>query len=527
MRCMSLSLQNLSATKNKLSSYDVSTFHNTDDSFVYFISRLEVVSFRHITDLPIDFSHPVSVISGTNKIGKTSLLILLACSHEKFIKIDSTSPNSELRVHVWKDVVSFTKYESETKDYSYKVHWRVGLNRRDGEGKRLASSKAWSGLGKKSSAKDRFNAKIRDREVRLIDLERILPARSFSNALLRKANVSKKTRLDANIETAFCYIFGLESVEIYEVGKHINRCCFLINTPTASYSSYNAASGEESMIYLLQDVITAPKDSLILIDEIEAGFHPTVQRRLADLIQYMSWIDKKQFIITTHSPTFISEFPNKSRIFIENTTEGFRAIKGISTQAVASKMDSISYPLLTLYCEDCLASFIIGKIIQELSKEDEYFGRLVQIVESGPINEVKNDYIRHKRNFSQLRNKIGYAAVFDGDHRDHKDFSQYVNNKSEKATFIYPFQTPEKFLVSAFLKKYPNTELSSALVYTDPHSLFQTMVNLELSSDISDARNQCYIAFTESQEYYKHKNDLSEFLIDVTKYFTELEFAFE
>jgi len=467
---MELNLQNLEVAKKKLNRCDVSSFRSKDESFVHFTNKLEVVAFRHILNLEINFTHPISVISGSNKIGKTSILILLACSHEKFIKIDSTSPNSDLREHVWKDVINFTKHESDTKDYSYKLSWRVGNSPpRSGEGKRLASSKAWSGLGKKSSARDRVNAKIRDREVRMIDLERILPARSFSNALYRKANASSKTQLDKKVAKAFAYIFDLPSVKIYKAGTHINRSCFFISTEKAEYSSYNAASGEESVIYLLQDIFAAKEGSLILIDEIEAGFHPAIQRRIANIIQYVSWRDKKQFIITTHSPTFISALPSSSRIFIESTEQGFRAITGISAQAVSSKMDSISYPLLTLYCEDDLASFLIRKIIQNITNKYKLFGRLIQIIESGPVDQVKNDYVRHKRNFPQLRNKIGYAAVFDGDHKDHPKFSDYFNNKSEQVSFLYPFEAPEKFLVNSYLKKNPNTELASALIHTDHH----------------------------------------------------------
>lgn len=207
---MALNLQNIDKVKRKLSACGVSTFQHDGNSFIYFVSKLQVVLFRHIANLTIDFTHPVSVISGTNKIGKTGLLILLACSHEKFMKVDSTSPIGELREHVWRDVISFTKHERVPKDYSYKMKWRVGNDPRKGEGKRLASSKAWSGLGKKSAARDRINAKIQDREVRLIDLERILPARSFSSTLFRKANVARKTRLEEDIEKAFCYVFSLK-----------------------------------------------------------------------------------------------------------------------------------------------------------------------------------------------------------------------------------------------------------------------------------------------------------------------------
>ena len=50
---------------------------------------------------------------------------------------------------------------------------------------------------------------IRDRQVRLIDLERVLPGRSFSNALFRKANESTAKRLNEEIEKAFSYLFEI------------------------------------------------------------------------------------------------------------------------------------------------------------------------------------------------------------------------------------------------------------------------------------------------------------------------------
>ncbi len=148
---MSLNIKNIEEVKKKLKSCDVTTFRSSGESFRHFTMELKVNSFRHIQDLSITFEHPVTVISGTNKIGKTSILLLLACSHEKFMKIDSTSPSGDMREHAWNDVLSFTSHENVTNDYSYQMTWRVGGGQpKNGEGKRLASSKAWSGLGKKS-----------------------------------------------------------------------------------------------------------------------------------------------------------------------------------------------------------------------------------------------------------------------------------------------------------------------------------------------------------------------------------------
>ena len=520
---MTLQLQNIEAKKEQLSSCSVDTFNGVDGSFLHFLRRMKVNSFRHINDLELEFSHPVTVISGTNKIGKTSILLLIACSFERFIKLDSTSPASQLREHNWNDVMAFTAHENVGQDYSYELRWRVGHLAHEGEGKRLATSRAWSGLGKRSSDTSRMNAKIRKREVRFIDLERVLPSRSFSNALYRKANSATAVRLDEEIAQAFAYIFDLTNVEISEVGAHINKSCFLISPPGDSYSSYNAASGEEAVIYLLKDIIGSPINSLILIDEIEAGFHPYIQRRLADIIQYISWRDKKQFIVTTHSPTLLSAFPGESRRFIEIQGGAYRVIPKISHQAARSKMDAAAYPLFRLYCEDELASFLIKKALVTLSEEHPHFQKLVDVIRSGPVNEVKNDYERHKRNFPQYRNAVGFCAVFDGDYKDHPQYSNYFENPTEDALFLYPYDAPEKFLVRAYLAQNANAELTAALQHSEHHSLFQQMVNLGIAADVSDARSACYAAFEGSTEFAKHSQDLRDFLLSVGKKYSSAQ----
>lgn len=519
---MTLNLQNIDDAKSNLESCNTALFRSAGDSFTHFTKRLKVNSFRHIRDLTINFEHPVTVISGTNKVGKTSLLLLLACSHEKFMKMDASSPSIGLREHAWNDVLSFTSHENVSDDYSYELEWRVGRQDRSGTGKRLASSKAWSGLGKKSSDVSRLNAKIRDREVRLVDLERILPGRSFSNSLFRKANAGASRRLTVDVEKAFAYIFDLTSVEIFEVGNHVNKSCFLIKRGGDSYSSFNAASGEESVICLLNDLINSPANALILIDEVEAGFHPSIQRKLADIIQYIAWKDKKQFVITTHSPTLLSAFPGKSRRFIERTQQGYRVIPKISHQAARSKMDAVGYPLVRLYCEDDLANFLITQALIRISATNPHFRKLVNIVESGPVDQVNNDYVRHKRNFDQYTNKVGCCAVFDGDYINDPRFSGYSANTSEFADFLYPHEAPEKFLIRAYLAGNNHQELLASLEHDDHHFLFQKMVDFSLATDVADARGQCYRAFQASAEYERHDSDLRNFLIRVVVFFSEL-----
>lgn len=516
---MSLQLQNLEDARKKLNSCNVHAFINTGQSFQSFLSTLRVDSFRKLIDVDIAFDHPITVIAGTNTVGKTSLLILLACSHEKFMKHDSTSPSMGVREHAWNDMLSFTSHESDSADYSYAIAWRVGAQVNSGRGKRTAATRSWSGVGKKSSDLSRINAKIRGREVRFIDLERVLPGRSFSNTLFRKANAGSASRLNEDIEQAFEYVFDSGPVQISEVASHINKTCFLISRAGSSYSSFNAASGEESVVCLLKDIIETPKNSLILIDEVEAGFHPAIQRKIADIIQYISWRDKKQFVVTTHSPTFISSFPLKSRVFIEVDSGSYKVTRSIPTQAVRSKMDSIGHPLMRLYCEDSLGDFLVSKALLS-SGVGRDFIRLVNIIRSGPVDQVANDYVRHKRNFAQYRNKVGCCAVIDGDYAADPNYSSYVGDATQFVGFIYPHEAPEKFLVRAYLSSNQNAALQTLLSQSNHHSLFGEMVRLGLAADENDARSQCYLAFSLSADYSRHVADILDVVTRAIEFYS-------
>lgn len=517
-----LNLQNLEEKKKKLEACDTASFDNAEKSFKFFLNRLNIKAFRHIADLDLTFRHPVTVIAGNNKIGKTSILLIIACSHENFKKIDSTKPNTELRNHKWSDVLTFTGYETAVRDYHYEMEWRTGTRQHQGDGKRLVSSKSWSGLGKSSSDPTRMNARIREREVRLIDLDRVLPVRSFSGSLLRKVSAGTKEALSDEVAQAYAYVLDIpEEVTISEIGSHINKKAYLVEYGSDPFSSSNAASGDESLIGILREIIETPNDSLILIDEIEACFHPSVQRKLADVIQYIAWRDKKQFILTTHSPTFLSSLPQKSRIFIERNSAGlFKVISNISVNAVFSKMDSRAYPLVQLYCEDREAEFIIRQILVDLSSRHLHFDRLINIIRSGPINQVKDDYERHKRNYPQMRLKIGYACVFDGDYLRDSNYSSYHENAAEYSMFLYPYTAPEKFLVRAYLDANENRSLQSALNNSDHHTLFNEMVNLGLAADASDARNKCWESFKGTPEYRQLKTLLEQFLKRITSEFS-------
>ena len=524
-----VNLRRIEEYKKKLERYDINTFSTPDNSFLYFLRRIQIERFRHVRDFDMSFEHPVSVIAGTNKIGKTSVLLLIACSFEEFWRYDSTKPDTEFKRATWRDVISFTKDETDNGGYAYQLWWRVGTNvSLHGIGKRNTSSrKSWTGLGK-SSTRERMNAKIKNRHVRFIDLERMLPARDFTRRLNYKASRANKVPVGDDITSYFCYILEIsDDINIYQTGSHINKRAFLIekifNGTSEAYSSYNAASGEEALLNILLDIKASPKNSLILIDEMECGIHPNVQRRLADVIQYIAWTQKKQFIITTHSATLLAAFPQKSRRLIDIAPDGrYGVVSKPAVNRVFSMMDSVAHPLVTLYCEDSLAKYIIQQMLMRINLEQKYFDRLINIVISGAVNEVENDYNRHKRNFTQIIPRKGYCCVFDGDYASNPKYSKYVNENEDFAFFLYPYTAPEKFLIDAYLSEKPNGQLSSFMKREDHHKGFEKMMELGLAVNENDALSCCWAIFEQTSDFAQLFDDFKAFILRTIDYFSSL-----
>lgn len=514
-----LHLNNVDEAIKSLNNCDLSKFIDPNNSFRKFILKLSVGRFRHISNLDIEFTHPVTVISGSNKIGKTSLLLLMACSHENFLKIDSTTTETTLKPHAWRDVLRITKHEVDSENYNYKMTWRIGHSNFTGEGKRV--NRAWTGLGKKSQVK-RQNAKIKNFQVRLIDLDRVGPVRNFSRSLQSKVkNTEVKEKLNDDIAMAFSYIFDLSEVNIYKIGEHITKRCYLVEPENSlAYSSYNTASGEDAVISILVDLFETPDDALILIDELEAGFHPTIQRKLANIIQYVAWRQKKQFIITTHSPTLMASFPQESRRFIETNDGVYTVIPKISAMAAFSKMDIYSHPLIRLYCEDNVACFLVQKVINEITRGNAAFHKLVNIITSGPANQVKEDFLNHRRIFEKMLPKIGYCCVFDGDYKNTQGYKEFSDNNDEGVFFLFPYEAPEKFLAKAYLQTYPDTILSSYLCHSNHHDFFKKMCELGIATDENDARNLCFEEFKKSLDYFDLNMSLHQFLINRVAFFS-------
>jgi predicted ATPase len=498
---------NPNSDRNYIDRLDIENERN----FPKFLKGIKFAPFRHITELEIDFTHPITVLTGNNRIGKSTILIAISCSHFKFNKRNPSNGNFER--FTWGSIMRFTQYDKQLIDWTYWIKYKQGQRDIEKRGQRKALTKKWNGVAKKES-------QIHDRQVIFVDLDRIAPVRNSTFRLFQLARQAELSEISQHKkEKVFSYISYIleERFEVKKIVQFIDKDVFqYINSN--EYSSYNSASGEDVLTRLLIDIVEADRNSLILIDEIEIGLHPKIQRRLVDIIYHVARHEHKQFIITSHSPTIIGSFNEKSRVFLERNQNGYiKSIPHISVNAAFTKMDSRSYPLVNLYCEDDVSKKIIKKAIYEIqsSKGILNFGELINIIESGSSSDTYMNFKVDKRTFSNKKIRSGYACILDGDMRSETNSSGDLNYPpDDQLFFLFGDASPESYLLETYLNNKPNPTLEYHIQETNAHALFDKMVECSIAIDKNNAFDVCWQEFVSTPNCLILYEELKEFLIN-------------
>lgn len=408
---------NINSDRNFIYAY--SSLSNFDKArrFPLFFESLKFIKFRHISNMELVFETPITVISGSNKCGKTSSLLAIACSHYNF-KSRNISNGTRDRTK-WGDLMRFTSNDSQIEDWYYEVRYREGTRVLTKQGYRKVTSKKWGGVAKKESqiGTPRNNGDDGGRTVFLIDLHRMVPARHSSNSVYSKARRVILLDVSEKLKEYLSYIFEEE----YEVGKMIDYSdTSIYGYQKGIYSSFNTATGEDVLTSMLLDIIEAPDNSLILIEEIEEGLHPKIQRRLMDVIFHESTKKHKQFIITTHSSSIIASVRPESRLFIDKDGNDNVVVKDISINEALSRMDSESYPLVNVYVEDETSRKILEKAIGRLVVSRPKINKMINIVEVGTATKTYEYFKTKQKIYQKERINCGYACILDGDMKEKK-----------------------------------------------------------------------------------------------------------
>lgn len=135
-----------------------------------------------------------------------------------------------------------------------------------------------------------------------------------------------------------------------------------MQTNHLNYTEAFAGSGEFSVVNLVYKIDSAPKKSLILLDEPEVSLHPGAQEKLVKYLYNQILANKHQIVIATHSPTFIRHLPNDAiKVLGKNSLTNKTVLKSQKSMPEEAffQLGELSDKFLTIVVEDRLAEELI------------------------------------------------------------------------------------------------------------------------------------------------------------------------
>ncbi len=224
-----------------------------------------------------------------------------------------------------------------------------------------------------------------------------------------------------------------------------------------SHSAEGIGDGIWSIFTICAALFDAPPDSTIIIDEPELSVHPALQKRLMSLL--ITYSDKYQIIISTHSPYFIDwksiiNGASLTRVTKENTEVHCYQLTHECAKKFEGLMKGMNNPH-ALGLESKEAFFLEDQIILVEGQEDVLCFQKIQEQLSENFNGVFFGWgaggAANMEKFLNLFKELGYkkiACILDGDQKEkaeslQKQFKEYkiivlskndIRDKQERTT---------------------------------------------------------------------------------------------
>ncbi|MGW2785931.1 ATP-dependent nuclease [Streptomyces populi] len=311
---------------------------------------MRVRGFRGVPDLTLSFNSPITALSGLNGTGKSTIAQLAACAFRQsarfyvaqFFPVSVADPEpftADAEVH-----------------YSYATDGAASPQQLTVK----RATKEWSGYKRQPN-----------RSAYYVGFTQFIPKverRDLSVYGARTLMLGETRQLNTQTAGHVARILGLpyEQLGFADVSTITKSSKLAMASRSGrTYSENHMGFGEGRVVYMVNTLETAPRNSLIILEEPETSLHGDAQVRLAQYLVDVALRRGHQIILTTHSAAILGQLSRDSVVYLRRTATGdVTATHGLSTYQIDSYLqkEGRTPDGITICVEDafakCLASWI-------------------------------------------------------------------------------------------------------------------------------------------------------------------------
>ncbi|MBU2827132.1 MAG: ATP-dependent nuclease [Acidithiobacillus ferriphilus] len=324
------------------------------------LRKVHIHGFRGIYSIDLELDFPITVVSGLNGAGKSTIGQLAICAYKKpstsvdykrqyikdFFPISPADPKP-----ISDEAKAIYFYETD----DHKKPQEVTISR---------ANSAWSGYKRQPERHCYyvgFTVYIPKVERRDLSV--------YGGATLQ---FTEKREIDAEVVRKMARIIGHKYDDVTFQGvsnKGKESEVGIASRLGYSYSENNMGFGEGRILYTVDKLETSPEQSLFILEEPETSLHESAQYEFAKYLLDVCDRRHHQIILSTHSSVIIDVLPSEARKLIIRDETGVDIRNKISSNQVRSILSSGHVRQLDICVEDIFAKVLLTEVIRIKKRE--------------------------------------------------------------------------------------------------------------------------------------------------------------
>lgn len=312
----------------------------------HILKKIHFTKLKNLKNLEISFDEkPLTAILGPNGCGKSTIIHAISCINSP---IDTPFSTTNHRFSEFFTPTTHSLWEGS----KFEVYQYYKEDGRDYQPvSKFRKNKRWE---------PRYTTRI-ERYVSYIGIDTCVPSieREKREGKINFQTIPLNDNLSNRVKKIAGEILNREYT-IYNEHTNSNKKYIGVNYKNIDYSSLSMGAGEQRIFLILSEVLKAPNNGLILIDEIDLLLHQDALIKLLDQLNKIAKDKNLQIIFTTHAQEILLlDFIAVRHILqTDEKTLCFTSTKPDALQRLTGRSECP----LEIFVEDDLAATIIQKI---------------------------------------------------------------------------------------------------------------------------------------------------------------------